>query len=97
VGQDGVGMSINTVLRAVDTTFVDLGLQGNTEYAYRVVTRNTEGEEHPTDWVSGGFHIFVDEWRIGEGYSSIPFAICIDYEDYIYVVGTNLFGPLFSV
>jgi len=73
------------MLTATDTTFVDPGLQGNTEYAYRVVTRNTEGEEDSTDWVSGGFHMFVDEWRIGTGASPVPFAIDIDHEDCVYV------------
>ena len=96
VGQDGVGVSIDTIVTAVDTTFVDTGLQGNTEYVYRVVTRSMEGEEHPTDWVSGGFHLFIDEWRVGEGYPSVPFAIDerylsvpsaidIDHEDCVYV------------
>ena len=86
----GVETATNTIFAVTDTTFVDSGLQGNTEYAYRVVTRNTEGDAHPTDWVSGGFHMFVDEWRIGEGYSSIPSALTIDHEDYIYVAVDHL-------
>ena len=85
VSPAGVETAIDTIFAVADTTSVDPGLEGNTEYAYRVVTWDTEGEEHPTDWMSGGFHMFLDEWRVGERSSFVPFVIGIDHEDCVYV------------
>ena len=46
------------------TSFVDIGLLGNTEYFYRVVVATTRSEEVASTEVSGTIHALVDSWPL---------------------------------
>lgn len=69
-----------------DTTFMDMGLDGNTEYHYTLVTRTTAGGEVESAPVGGKFHAFLREWAV-PGQMTGGFAI--DPEDRIYVSSTD--------
>lgn len=88
-GPDGAEVPIDTIRTAGDAAFLDTGLEGNTEYAYRVMTRDTMEDEYLTDRASGGFHMFLDKWRVGAGPSAVPYAADVDHEGNVYVVVAN--------
>jgi len=48
----------------LDTSFVDVGLRGNTEYFYRVVVETERGEVLPGAEVNGSLHRWVDTWEL---------------------------------
>jgi hypothetical protein len=47
-----------------DTSLVDSGLSGNTEYFYKVVVETERGEEVESAEMSGRFHELVDTWPL---------------------------------
>jgi len=72
------------------TSFVDSCLEGNTEYVYKVVVKDSTGARSESEERSGGFHLFIDEWDL----EFAPYGMVIDKEDNVYVIkrrGSDMF------
>lgn|GEM_PF-5805166 len=73
-----------------DTMFVDTGLDGNTEYSYRVILRSTAGQELESAPVSGQFHRRLREWQVpAQMTGGLAIADDIGGENRIYVASTG--------
>ena len=62
VGEDV--RTVATVGDLVETSFVDTGLVGNTEYSYQILVLTTRGETVPSATMGGLIHALVDTWPV---------------------------------
>jgi hypothetical protein len=68
------------------TTFTDVGLDGNTEYRYTLVTRSTIGRDVASTPVGGKFHGFLREWPVPPQMTG---GLAVDPEDRVSVSSTT--------
>ena len=66
-----------------ETAFIDEGLEGNTEYFYRVKVEHTTGARSESAEQSGGFHLFIEEYPLRE--ARYPLGVVIQ-NDRVYVL-----------
>ncbi|NKB69447.1 MAG: hypothetical protein GKR89_20440 [Candidatus Latescibacteria bacterium] len=57
-------ITVDTPDQVTDTGYMDLGLRGNTEYSYRIVTVTVAGEETSGAVRTGAFHRLLGSWEI---------------------------------
>jgi len=87
-----VGQVVGRTEDVSETSFVDRGLDGNTEYFYKVVVEDMTGAHSESEERRGGFHLFIDEYPL----EIAPSAMVIDKDDRIYVAGLGV-GSQFEV
>lgn len=57
-------VAVAFVANQADTSYVDRGLRGNSEYVYRVVSETQSTEQIPSNERGGAFHRLVASWNV---------------------------------
>ena len=96
-GQDDAGPEIVHRTTDIDeTSFVDSGLEGNTNYTYMVETRSATGKQLSSAPQSGAFHKLIRQWQWTPPTGVAMKAAAVDPSGQLYAsFGTalNIFAP----
>jgi len=83
--QEQVAEVVCEITDRADTSFVDAGLLGNTEYFYQVVVLTEGGEEVPGEEESGAFHRLLATWPLDFG-ETVSMRLYAEPDDRIVVL-----------